>query len=82
MSRVSSEDTKSSGSRFGEDKVRSPWLSRDIVTSKEDEVQSSSADMIENGDGPLREGEEALAIVNRLVKLHVGISLGSLTNDN
>jgi hypothetical protein len=49
---VSSEDTKSSGSRVKEDEVISPWLSRDVVTSKDDEAQSSSANMLEDGDGP------------------------------
>jgi hypothetical protein len=38
-SRVSSEDTRSSGSRVREDEVRSPWLLRDVVTSEEDEAQ-------------------------------------------
>jgi hypothetical protein len=42
----------------------------------------ASVDMVEDGDGPLREGEEDLAIVNGLARLQVGISLGSLTKDN
>jgi hypothetical protein len=56
-------------------------LLRDVVTSKEDEVWSSSANAVENGDGPLQEGEKALAIGNGLAWLRVGISLGSLTED-
>jgi hypothetical protein len=39
-SRVSSEDTRSSGSRVREDEVQPPWLLRDVATSEEDEVQS------------------------------------------
>jgi hypothetical protein len=33
---VSREDTRSSGSRIEENEVRSPWLVRHVVTSKED----------------------------------------------
>jgi hypothetical protein len=43
---------------------------------------SSSANVVEDGDGPLQEGEEALEIVNGIARLQVGISLGSLTEDN
>jgi hypothetical protein len=32
---VSREDTKSSGRRIEENKVRSPWLVRNVVTSEE-----------------------------------------------
>jgi hypothetical protein len=38
MSRVSSEDTISSGSRVIKYESMSPWLLRDFVTSKEEEV--------------------------------------------
>jgi hypothetical protein len=38
-SKVSREDTRSSGSRVKEDEVRSPWLIRDVVTSEEDGAQ-------------------------------------------
>jgi hypothetical protein len=56
-------------------KVKSPWLLRDVVTSKEDEVKSSNVDVVEDGNGPIREGEEALVIVNGLTQLQVGSSL-------
>jgi hypothetical protein len=47
-----------------------------------DEVQSSSANTTKDGDGPLREGEEAFTLVSGLAQLHVGSSLGSLTKNN
>jgi hypothetical protein len=79
--RVSSEDTKSSGSRFREGEVRSPFLLTYVVTLEEDEVQSSSTDVVGDGDGTLREGEEDLTIMNGLMRLQVGSSLGSLIRD-
>jgi len=47
-SRVSSEDTRSSGSRVREDEVRSPWLLRDATTLKEDEAHSIGDDVGED----------------------------------
>jgi hypothetical protein len=79
--RVSSEDTKISGNRFKEGEVRSPLLLKYVVTLEEDEVQSSSTDVVGYGDGTLREGEEDLTTINGLTRQHVGISLGSLIRD-
>jgi hypothetical protein len=45
-------------------------------------VQSGGVDIGEDGEEPLREGEEALAMVNGLAQLQVGSSLGSLTRDD
>jgi hypothetical protein len=55
--------------RVREDKVRSPSLLNVVATSKEDEAHSKGTDVGEDGDEPLGEGEEALAIVNALVWL-------------
>jgi hypothetical protein len=79
---VSSEDTKCSGSRVREDEFRSHWLLRDFTTSKEYETHSRGVDIGEDGEEPLREWEEALAIMNGLVQIHVGISSGYLTGDD
>jgi hypothetical protein len=40
--KVSREDTRSSGSRDEYHEVRTPWLEREVVTSKEDEIQSKA----------------------------------------
>jgi len=75
-SKVSREDTRSSGSMVEEDEVISPLLVRYVVTYEEDGAHSSSANAKEDSDGSLYEGEYALAIVSKIVRLKVGSSFG------
>jgi hypothetical protein len=80
--RVSNEYTGNSGSRVREDKVRSPWLLRYATTLEEYEAHSRGVDVGEYGKESLREEEKDLMIVNVLMWLQIGISLGYLTEDD